>query len=383
MKRIAIFCDGTWNRAEAPEPTNVVRLAQAVKLTADDGRSQQVFYVMGVGNGRGSNALARGLDRFFGSTMGFGLIENIEDAWRALAFCYEPGDALYINGFSRGAYTARSLAGLIRSCGIPPRENLHRIGEGLARYRSRQPGTHPASAESYRFRAELSPYTATSQEEWEWRRVHAPGMCVVLDIAYLGVWDTVGALGVPGYWSVAPILNTAYQFHDTELSHSVASARHAVSIDERRRTFPPALWSNLDRLNRRALGLGAHDPLDGIPVDHLPYREEWFPGDHGSVGGGGDIKGLSAASYGYIAEGAAAAGLDLRPEVLAAVAAERDILAPVINCSHLSWSRKLLALAAKDRDGPDGMRRLSAATQERLRQDAGYKPKTLSKILSR
>ena len=169
MKRIAIFCDGTWNRHDAVYPTNVVRLAQAVKLTAADGIKQQVFYVLGVGAGRGSNRFVRALDRVAGGAMGWGLIENIEDAYRALIFCYEPGDEIHIFGFSRGAYTARSLAGLLRSCGIPPRENVARIGEAVARYRSRKPDTHPDDPESFLFRSEFAPFTATSDADWQWR----------------------------------------------------------------------------------------------------------------------------------------------------------------------------------------------------------------------
>lgn len=382
MKRIAIFCDGTWNRAEAEHPTNVVRLAQAVRLTAQDGVSQQVFYVMGVGSGRGSSLAARMLDRFAGGALGWGLIENIEDAYRALAFCYEPGDEIYIAGFSRGAYTARSLAGLIRSCGIPPRENLAQIGEAVARYRSRQAGTRPYDVESYRFRAEFAPFTATSQEEWDWRLKHAPGMCVQLKVSYLGVWDTVGALGVPGYWAVAPLFNSGYQFHDAVLSRSVASARHAVAVDERRRTFPPALWANLDKLNRLALGLGAGDPLGGVPREHLPYREEWFAGNHGSVGGGGDLKGLSAYSFAWIAQGAQRAGLDLRPEILAEVAAEEKLSEALNNKTDPGALARIVALRAQDRDGPEEARHVSDAARARARADKRYRPKTLAKVMA-
>ncbi|MBL4810789.1 MAG: DUF2235 domain-containing protein [Rhodobacteraceae bacterium] len=382
MKRIAIFCDGTWNRAEAEHPTNVVRLAQAVRLTAQDGVSQQVFYVMGVGTGRGSSLAARMLDRFTGGALGWGLIENIEDAYRALAFCYEPGDEIYITGFSRGAYTARSLAGLIRSCGIPPRENLARIGEAVARYRSRQAGTRPYDVESYRFRAEFAPYTVTSPEEWDWRMKHAPGMCVQLKVSYLGVWDTVGALGVPGYWAVAPLFNSGYQFHDAVLSRSVASARHAVAVDERRRTFPPALWANLGKLNRLALGLAPGDPLGGIPREHLPYREEWFAGNHGSVGGGGDLKGLSAYSFAWIAQGAQRAGLDLRPEILAEVAAEEKLSAALNNKSDPGVWARLVALRTQDREGPEAARHVSDAARARVRADKRYRPKTLAKVMA-
>ncbi len=380
MKRIAIFCDGTWNRSDAPHPTNVVRMAQAVKLTAADGRSQQVFYVMGVGTGRGSNAVARWADRMLGGALGWGLTENIEDAYRALVFCYEPGDELFIFGFSRGAYTARSLAGLIRSCGIPPRENVHRVGEALARYRARTPQTKPNDPESFLFRAEFAPYTATSQEEWNWRQATRPGMCHLLTIHYLGVWDTVGALGVPGFWMAAPLVNRQYQFHDADLSRSVLSARHAVAIDERRKTFPPTLWDNLDDLNRRALDLGDAPWPEGAE-ERWPYRQEWFPGDHGSVGGGGDRQGLSAYTFDFIAQGAKAAGLDLRDEVIASATRPANIREALVNKPGGGLMARLMRLQSAYRAGPDRVQDVARATADRIACDATYRPKALARVI--
>ena len=316
MKRIAIFCDGTWNRHDAPHPTNVVRMAQAVQLTARDGRNQHVIYQIGVGSGRGGNKLAKILDKFGGGALGWGLTENIEEAYRALVFCYEPGDEVYIFGFSRGAYTARSLAGLIRSCGIPPREKVGEITAAIERYRSRDPETHPDDPESFLYRRKLSPYVATSESEFNWRVQSKAGLCVKLNLAYLGVWDTVGALGVPGFLASAKLLNQKYQFHDTDLSRSVGSARHAVAIDERRKTFPSSLWDNLDQLNALALTGDRKAQIDPTTLEDWPYRQEWFPGDHSTLGGGVEKPGLAAASFEWIAEGARKAGLDMRPEVV-------------------------------------------------------------------
>lgn len=382
MKRIAIFCDGTWNRHDAVYPTNVVRLAQAVKLTAADGIKQQGFYVLGVGAGRGSNRFVRALDRVAGGAMGWGLIENIEDAYRALIFCYEPGDEIHIFGFSRGAYTARSLAGLLRSCGIAPRENVARIGEAVARYRSRKPDTHPDDPESFLFRSEFAPFTATSDADWQWRLKTRPQLCVKLAVSYLGVWDTVGALGVPGYWTAAPLLNKRHQFHDADLSRMVASARHAVAIDERRRTFPPAMWSDkLDAMNRDALGLGADDPLDPAGRDDWPYRQEWFPGDHGSVGGGGDRQGLSAIACAWIAQGAVRAGLDLDARNLDSLRTGENIREALVNQSQMGLLAQLMRKRALDRDGPDRLADLSDAARDRIACDPTYQPPTLRRVL--
>ncbi len=382
MKRIAIFCDGTWNRHDAVNPTNVVRMAQAVKHTADDGRKQQVFYVLGVGAGRGSNAVARWLDRFAGGALGWGLIENIEDAYRALVFCYEPGDEIFIFGFSRGAYTARSLVGLLRSCGIPPRENVGRIGEAIRRYRSRSKDTKPDDPASFAWRRDFAPYTATSQLEWNWRQKTNPGLCVNLTIKYLGVWDTVGALGVPGYWAAAPLFNKRHQFHDADLSRTVLSARHAVAIDEQRRTFAPALWSDkLDRMNRTALGLDTETSLDPATLADWPYRQEWFPGDHGSVGGGGDRLGLSAFAFDWVAEGAQRAELCMDSAKLAQFLQGRNIREALVNQSRLGLLARVMRLRPFDRDGPTRVVDVSQTAIDRIACDPAYQPKTLAKVL--
>lgn len=382
MKRIAIFCDGTWNRSDAAHPTNVVRLAQAVKHTADDGIKQEVFYVMGVGTGRGSTRLARGIDTVFGGVMGAGLVENIEDAYRSLVFAYEPGDELYIFGFSRGAYTARSLAGLIRSCGIPPRGNVHRIGEAMTRYRSRGDHTHPDDPKSFLFRSDFAPYTATSQEEWNWRLKTRPALCVKLAVNYVGVWDTVGALGVPGHWLTARLFNKGHQFHDADLSSMVTCARHGIAIDEHRKTFPPALWSpKLGDMNKAALGVEKDMTLDPGTRDDWPYRQEWFPGDHGSVGGGGDRQGLSAFACEWIAEGARNAGLEMHEPVLNEVRNARNIREELTNKTDVGLMTKVMRMSAVDREGPDRVEDVSQVTLDRIACDKDYQPKTLSKVL--
>jgi uncharacterized protein (DUF2235 family) len=382
VKRIAIFCDGTWNRHDSAHPTNVVRLAQAVAPMGDDGLTQVVLYVMGVGTGRGAGAVARATDRFLGGALGWGLLENIEEAYRALIFTYEPGDHLYIFGFSRGAYTARSLAGLIRSCGIPPADHLHLIGQALARYRTRgRPETRPDDLSSFAFRADFAPYTVTSEAEWDWRMTHRPGLCVRLEVDYLGVWDTVGALGIPGTWSVAPILNAGHQFHDTALSRSVRAARHAVAVDERRTPYEPALWSNLDDLNRAALGLAPGHDLITVPRDRLRYREEWFPGNHAALGGSGEVRGLSAITFDWIAQGAMAEGLSLRPEALARARAERDLTAPLDGRRRDGWIDRIMRARGRDRAGPDSPRAVAAATADRVRADPAYRPGALTRVL--
>lgn len=112
MKRIVICADGTWNRPEKdPEdqPTNVLKLARAVKPVASDGIAQQVFYDWGLGSYH---------DTVVASTTGRGINKNIMGNYRYLVQNYAPGDEIYLFGFSRGSYTVRSLCGLINNCGI-------------------------------------------------------------------------------------------------------------------------------------------------------------------------------------------------------------------------------------------------------------------------
>ncbi len=316
-KRIAIFCDGTWNRADARHPTNVVKLSQALDLGAE-GTPQQAFYIQGVGSGSGTGKLSRFIDRIGGGAFGWGLTENIEDAYRHLVFNYRPGDQIYIFGFSRGAYTARSLAGLIRSCSIPPSTDPGLIPKAIEHYRRRE--NHPDKPRNFEFRLKINPGLVTSEKEAAWRAENGHPEGLKLTIAYLGVWDTVGALGLPMHFGlIAKLWNQRYSFHDANLSSSVLSARHAVAIDERRRTFKPTNWDNVETLNNGATG------------DDRDYRQEWFPGDHGSVGGGGNMVTLSNIALRWVAEGASRKGLRFDAAKLDELAAEQDVLGPEHN----------------------------------------------------
>ena len=375
MKRIAIFCDGTWNRADAATPTHVVRLAQSVAPEGPGGAAQVVLYIPGVGVGQGVTWAARASDRIMGGAFGWGLDTRIVEAYRSLIFTFEPGDELFIFGFSRGAYTARSLAGLIRSAGIPPATATSRIPQAMEMYRARGPDTHPDSEASMLFRAGLSPDTPTSETEREWRLARGMEDRPALSIAYLGVYDTVGALGLPGFLGALPrLVNRRYAFHDTELSRSVRAARHAVAVDERRRHFPPALWSNLARLNGERKGAAA------------PYRQEWFPGNHGIVGGSGRVPELSAFPTAWIAEGAEAEGLAFRPDRLAAFTRCADATVDDMGAAQRPALSNLWGLMLADRElpadpetGTPDPATVNAAARARLQQ-TDWRPPTLAPL---
>ena len=297
MKRLVICFDGTWNRLDAPHPTNVLFTAESVLPVATDGTVQVVYYDEGVGTDGG--------DSLTGGIFGAGLLRNLSDAYRFIIFNHAPGDEIYIFGFSRGAYTARSLAGLLATSGLVSRRYAGRANEAIARYRKRE-ASQTFHEAMLAFRSQCSPDLCVSDDEDDWRcrniEGHALGTLPLLRVTYLGIWDTVGSLGIPGYIAFANTVNRGFQFHDVSLSPLVDRARHAVAIDERKYDFAPALWDNLEELNalRRA------DPA----APDAPYQQVWFPGGHGSVGGGGERRGLSDGALVWIWDGARQAGLE-------------------------------------------------------------------------
>lgn len=373
-KRIAVFCDGTWSQLAAECPTNVVLGAQMVLPRADDGIQQLVLYKEGVGT---SYLFNKAWESRLAGAFGWGLFDNIADAYRFLVFNYRTGDEIYIFGFSRGAFTARSLAGMIRKCGIVAPDRLHKVEAAFTLYKTRGSETHPDGDLAQRFRAENAPEMIMKDLDRDWRRANGyqeryedlPNFT----IKYLGVWDTVGALGVPRHILLEKLFRTAdkYQFHDLVLSSSIEAGRHAVAIDEDRLSFEPTLWENLDALNAERPG---------------HYEEQWFPGTHGSVGGGGEIRGLSNAALIWIMEGAAAAGLGLDQAAMENAARSIEPFAPLSNVKDQPGLLDRIYRRG-DRTGPTEAARLSASTIDRLNyetKDAAwkrYRPAALRPLL--
>lgn len=316
MVKLAVFCDGTWNGLRMPNLTNVARLARSIRQKADDGQSQIVFYDEGVGVKSGVSRTNDWLESVLGGAFGWGLDRKIEQAYRFIVLNYrERTDDIYIFGFSRGAYTARSLCGLIRKCGILRPECMAMIPKALRLYRDRK--LHPAGPECQEFRRLYAHEEAVGDEDLTEaeRRVPRPRQKKLVNIRYLGLWETVGALGVPDRFFWLSALNRRYHFHDTRASSLIESLRHAMAADEDRRTFSAAPFSNI-----RALNLAAAEKAktslrsqgSWVAAEDLrPYQQKWFPGDHGAVGGGNPQFGLSSAALLWVAEGAETAGLAL------------------------------------------------------------------------
>lgn len=381
MKRLVFCFDGSWNKIDAPHPTNVLFTAQSVLPIARDGTTQLIYYDEGVGTEKG--------EKFRGGMFGKGLEKNLNDAYRYLVFNHTPGDEIYIFGFSRGAFTARSFAGLISNCGILGRSKIGLVNDMMRRYRART-DTDTFRLEMMAFRFDNCRDVCVSVDEDEWRAnnhkdSYRPGQSPLLSIRYLGVWDTVGALGIPGYVVGASLANRQYQFHDLNLSGFVQSARHAVAIDEHKRDFTPTLWRNLPDLNAAK---GARpEAIDA------PYQQKWFPGNHGSVGGGGDIRGLADQALDWVWDGAQAAGLRLDIAAGSRIYELRPSdTAPLINSTRkpgldvIGWAFGRLPTADRS-PGPARLHEVSTAARRRWHLDPSqlpeavpYRPKTLDPV---
>lgn len=272
MKRIVICCDGTWDVPDneingLPVKTNVTKIAGAVSEVSA-GIKQLMFYETGIGTH--GNRLRRLIDGITGN----GLSENMLNAYRYLIHNYEIGDELFFFGFSRGAFTVRTLAGMIRNCGILRLNAIDQVQQGFELYSLRSLASHPRLIESTLF-----------------RRTYA--VEDITPIKFIGVWDTVGSLGNP--LLLNGIFTKRHSFHDYHLSSIVEYAYHAVAIDEQRLYFQPALWEK--------------DKKD----THQTLEQVWFVGVHSDVGGGYVATGLSDIALQWMADKAMAAGLGLNP----------------------------------------------------------------------
>jgi uncharacterized protein (DUF2235 family) len=275
-KRLVMCCDGTWNTPDAlghgnRAPTNVTKVALAVAAMDARGARQLVYYHKGVGTNR--------WDRLRGGAFGLGLSRNIRDAYRFIAENFDPGDELFFFGFSRGAFTARSTVGFVRNAGVLRRQHLDRIDEAYALYRSRSSRTHPRSIEAQLFRRSYSHETR---------------------IRFIGVWDTVGALGIPlSGLRLINVFNRRWQFHDTDLSTYVDHAFQALAIDEERGPFEPTVWKQQANAGGQRL------------------QQVWFAGVHGDVGGGYRDPALSEIPLLWMVDRARSCGLAFEPDAFA------------------------------------------------------------------
>ncbi len=290
MKRIVVCMDGTWQRLSKYDATSIATIARSVAHVDRDGVHQIVVYSRGVGAYNELRQAHGGA--LLGGVFGRGLEESLLDAYLRLAFNYNPGDELYIFGFSRGAFQARSLAGMIGKVGIVSRRHAEMAPEAFRLYRNRKLSI--ADDEVLNFRRKYG------------KRIRFPGNASLNSfydtrVKYLGIFDTVGQRGLPSVFGpISDLANSKYSFHDLALGEHVDNARHALAIDEARWMFPPTPWTNIEALNQKIAPSAA--PWTA------PYQQRWFPGTHGDVGGGGGTR-LFPFPLLWIVEGAESCGL--------------------------------------------------------------------------
>lgn len=298
-KKLIVCCDGSWRnsdsgilkgtgiswiwRGQEQVSTNVTRISRAIKSFDKSGRQQIVYYQAGVGS-EGNL-----IERIVGGALGVGLAANIREAYSFLANNYVEGDEIFLIGFSRGAFTARSIGGLISDLGLLTVDGLDHIvdifddwenagsggyktllGKDVAAFSVKTGSEDPKSYVSA-YREGLLQLGYTRQE--------------TIPIKAIGVFDTVGALGIP----VNPVFQRLglptvlrdYRFYNTDLSANVANAFQALALDESRSAYRPTLWQK----------------PQGVQTN---LKQCWFPGVHTNIGGGYPDSGLSDISLAWM-----------------------------------------------------------------------------------
>jgi hypothetical protein len=310
MKRLILCNDGTWNTPDQeengiPAPTNVFKLSNSIAPEDSGGIAQLVYYHPGVGTGGK-------VDSLLGGIFGTGTDKQIQSAYHWLGRQYAPGDEIHIFGFSRGAFIARSLAGflgrgLLKLTDLSSDEAWKRVKTafeaGYRKHEKREDDTRTWVGKGWKFFHKSEP----------------------TPVRLVGVWDTVGALGVPDDLELLNLLDNAdkWHFHDTNLGDHIRTARHAMAMDEIRASFTVTRWTDCDA--------------------HPDAREIWFPGVHSDVGGGYCHTDLSDGALLWMMEEAEAAGLGLRRGV-------KESLSPdPLGCLHNSYKGHFAKLRSRPR----------------------------------
>ncbi|KAI1623152.1 hypothetical protein EDD37DRAFT_459762 [Exophiala viscosa] len=268
-KRLIVTCDGTWlnadngimNNGEKQPPSNVSRIGWAIKDTSRDGIPQIVNYQAGVGTMGGPAA------RAVGGATGFGLKENVRQAYTYLAINWKPGDEIFLIGFSRGAFTARSIGGMIGDLGLLTRSGLPFFNEIFDDWEHRADDRYVSKFPDSPF-----PNKGPFDAHYAHQLVRQGLTTLEVPIKAICCWDTVGSLGIPrvGWLENLGLQSRGmhqYEFYDTRLNPKVENAFQALALDERRGPFMPALWEKRDS-------------------DRTNLVQVWFPGVHSNVGGG-------------------------------------------------------------------------------------------------
>jgi len=328
MKNIVICFDGTGNQVQARDSTSVVRLFSLLDLS--DAARQVGYYDPGVGtmgSSRSWTPWGQALTKVLGLGFGLGLRENLGEAYEFLMRHHEEGDRIFVFGFSRGAYTARALCGMLLRLGLLRDGAQNLVPYAVSLFTSRDPDW-----------VRLGQFgSALSRRDAEGR--------IRLTIHYLGIWDTVKAAG---------LLRGGLKWPDTRKLPNVRRIRHAVSIDERRRPFEQYL-------------VPPTEEHPGKP-SRREVSEVWFAGVHSDVGGTFEDHELSDIALKWMVEDAVTRGLLVRDDAYAGVlAVERDFAHGRIHEMGRAWA----LLGHRRRAVPEGAR-VHASVRDRVAGDPAY-----------
>jgi uncharacterized protein (DUF2235 family) len=353
-KRIVLSFDGTWNVPDEDpadrisSATNVSRFHDSITKGVANGREQITHYYSGVGT--------RWFERLIGGAFGIGVSRTMMRGYKELSLAWDEGDHIFIVGFSRGAYTARALTGVIGRCGLLQRAHAERAGDpdgpGLA-------ADDPVLG-AYQHWTRRGRNSAERQQLQAAADAFSAAYCRPVRVTFLGVWDTVGALGIPG--NVFQRFNQSLvEFADRTLSPIVDQAFHAMAVDEHREEFAATLW---DR-----------------PASAAQVMEQcWFAGDHCDVGGGHEMSAsaprVADIPLAWMQDKARAAGLALTPTApdLVACGGEpcHDTYASFLGgkwaASHPRHLRPI-------KQTPDGHETIHPSVLDRRVADATYRPR--------
>ncbi|KAI0871473.1 hypothetical protein GGS24DRAFT_58553 [Hypoxylon argillaceum] len=315
-KRIIICCDGTWQNSDngyvksnrnkpvsrLQIPSNVTRISKCFRRTCSDGVFQIIYYQSGVGSRSGV------LDRLFGGAFGIGISENIREAYAFLCANYVDGDKIVLLGFSRGAFTARSIGGMVSDLGLLNRNGMDYffpIFKDMQNWTNEHyddpfptiPFTNKPKGEGaaaiYRERL-IENYTRVKEDK---------GQGGLIQVLAIGVWDTVGSLGIPDVEFLSRLgikrCTHEYQFYNTHLSTKIQHGFHALALDETRGPFTPTLWER--RLQEQ---------------DTSDLRQVWFPGSHANIGGGWPDQGVADTTLAWMMDQLSSVGCEFLPDAL-------------------------------------------------------------------
>jgi uncharacterized protein (DUF2235 family) len=371
-RNIVLLSDGTGNSAAKLNKTNIWRLYQALDLSGED---QIAFYDDGVGTS-GIRPL-----RLFSGGFGWGLSRNIRDLYRFLCRHYRPGDRIYLFGFSRGAFTVRTVAALIAKCGVL--DGSKQVPESRGRRLQLNTREGLEAGVELAYQSYRRGYSAPLTDLWRWLRdgfrpaVPTPDVFRErysfgdVRVRFVGVFDTVDAVGLPVDELSTMIDHIFYphRFPDQDLSPRVERACHAIAIDDERHTFQPVLW------NERGT------------EDSARITQVWFAGMHSNVGGGYPDDDLACVPLHWMLREAERSGLRFDPDSLRDIAHRAQALGRMYDSRrgfgvYYRYNPRHMSSLCADRDNGVFITepKIHAAVFERIAENTtGYAPAGLPK----